>query len=53
MEDQCPLYESIEVVTQFVKQYPYLRGTEGDWSDVNPVARHTASEDLARVQCIA
>ena len=28
MEDQYPLSESIEVVTQFVKQYPYLRSLE-------------------------
>lgn len=53
MEDRCSLYESIEVVTQFVKQYPHLRGTEGSRGDVNPVAIHTASEDLARVKRIA
>lgn len=52
-EDRCSLPESIEVNTQFVKQYPRMHAAERGWDGTVPEAWHAASQDLAGVEGIA
>ena len=53
MEDRYSLSKSIEVATQFVKQYPYLRLLESGPRRASLSAGSVVSEDRARVEGIA
>jgi len=52
-EDRSPLCESIEVITRFVKQYPYLHDIEICQDGMVSVVSRTASQNLARIEGIA